>query len=70
MGKRHIIEILASKRLTKSFRQVDTYETWHSISLTKEEAKAIISHAIDKMDETSEPLTITISIGDNNESST
>ncbi len=60
MGKECNIEILASKRLTKSFSQVEDYEVWKSISLSLSEAKDIIIHALEKMTSDSESLTITI----------
>ncbi len=62
MAKECNVEILASKRLTKSFNQVDDYEVWSSISLSLSEAKDVIIHALDKMTNDSDPLTITISL--------
>jgi hypothetical protein len=60
MAKSFNVEILASKRLTKSFRQVDDSNIWQSISLSLEEAKEVILRALDRVN--SEPLTITVSI--------
>lgn len=62
MAKGCNVEILASKRLTKSFRQVEEYTIWRSISLSLEEAKGIIAHALDKITGDTEPLTITVTI--------
>jgi len=62
MAKECSVEILASKRLTKSFNQVDAHEVWRSITLSLPEAKEVILNAIDKMTNDSDPLTITISL--------
>lgn len=62
MGRSHNVEILSSKRLTKSFHQIEGHEIWQSISLTLEEAKGVIVNALSKISNDSEPLTITISI--------
>jgi len=62
MAKECSVEILASKRLTKSFNQVDAYEIWRSISLSLPEAKEVILNALEKMTNDSDPLTITISL--------
>jgi hypothetical protein len=64
MENEHKFEILSSKRLTKSFTQVDDFLVWRSISLSLSQAKEIVLHALDKLNEDSEPLTITIQKGE------
>lgn len=59
---RKIIEVLASKRLTKSFTRIDSDDIWVSMSLTENEANNIIANAIKKMSNSSDPLTITITV--------
>ena len=62
MAKGYNVEILASKRLTKSFRQDEEFQIWKSISLSLEEAKSAIVNALDKLTGDSEPLTITVTV--------
>jgi len=64
MNDRKDHKILSSKKLTSSFsRNTDCKSrVWESMGLSKREAKAVISKAIDKMKPSSQPLTITITI--------
>lgn len=55
------VRILASKRLTKSFKKLEDYETWESIPFEQSEAVEIVAGAVRRMSAESEPLTITIS---------
>ena len=56
------VEVLSSKRLTKSFHQIEDFQIWQSISLSLEEAKGVIANALDKITGDSEPLTITVTV--------
>lgn len=60
-------EILASKRLTKSFTRINDLDVWCSMSLSYEQAKEIVNNALLKLGPDSEPLTITITRKNNNE---
>jgi len=64
MEKRYNVSILSSKRLTQSFKQVDDRNVWQSLGLTKDEATATVKRAINKMDENSPPLTITVTVNE------
>lgn len=54
--------ILSSKRLTKSFKKLENTNTWESIVFDMKEAQEVISAALRKLTENSEPLTITITM--------
>lgn len=54
------VRILASKRLTKSFKKVDNLNVWESILFDMDEAQVMVAAALSKITAHSEPLTITI----------
>ncbi len=54
------VNILSSKRLSRSFKKVDGMDVWESMAFELDEALEIIDAAIRRLTEDSEPLTITI----------
>lgn len=60
-------EILASKRLTKSFTRINDLDIWGSMSLSYEQTKEILNNVLSKLGPDSEPLTITITRNNTNE---
>ena len=56
------IRILCSKKLSKSFYQVEDGTVWESINLSQDEAKKIVNKAIDQLKKTNEPITITLTV--------
>lgn len=61
------VRILASKRLTKSFKKLEGMETWESIPFEQAEAIEIVAGAVRRMKSESEPLTITVTPIEKNE---
>jgi len=61
--------ILCSKRLSKSFKKIESLDTWESIVFEIDEAQEIVTAALRKLTEHSEPLTITITTIEKNEKS-
>lgn len=56
------IRILCSKKLSKSFHQVEDGTVWESINLSRQEAKKIINKVIDNQKKQDDSVTITITV--------
>lgn len=56
------VRILCSKKLSKSFQQIEDGTVWESINLSRQEAKKIINKVIDNQKKQDDPITITITV--------
>lgn len=56
------VRILCSKKLSKSFYQVEDGTVWESINLSRQEAKKIINKVIDNQKKEDNAITITITV--------
>lgn len=63
MGQELKIRILSSKKLSKSFNEIEDKNIWESMTLTLEQTQEVVKHALSKLTITSEPLTLTFTVG-------